>query len=47
MTKKIQPKKIQRDLSVADPEDRKTLRGKSPGYIRGWNKVKYKHHSNG
>ena len=29
-------------LEVADPEDRELLRGKAPGYIRGWNMVKRK-----
>jgi hypothetical protein len=28
-------------LKMTDPEDRKTLKGKSESYITGWNKVKY------
>lgn len=27
---------------VADPEDRKVLKGKSRNYIYGWNKVKHR-----
>lgn len=28
-------------LYTIDPEDREHLQGKSPGYVIGWNKVKY------
>jgi hypothetical protein len=30
-----------RPSNTPDPEDRELLKGKSPNYILGWNKVKY------
>ncbi len=33
------------DLSIPDEEDKKLLKGKSPGYIRGWNTVKYRNNT--
>jgi hypothetical protein len=29
--------------SIPDKEDRALLKGKSPSYIMGWNKVKHRH----
>jgi hypothetical protein len=29
--------------SIPDKEDRTLLKGKSPSYIMGWNKVKHRH----
>ena len=37
-----QPRVSVGDLLTIDPEDEEILRGKAPGYIVGWNRVKRK-----